>query len=258
MEKESYHTHSAVSDGKLSPRELIECAISKGFKTLAITDHYPRPPGIVSSTWSKGFYTDENYAEMKSLQKEYVDRIKVLVGVEFEWFSGKEDWLFGEVNRRDYDVKIVAIHQIFAEGKYYTINYSDEIFEEVLSVLGGDIKRVVAIYYETLRKAVRSGWFDIVGHFDLIKARNADSKYFSGDEDWYKEEVIKTLDVIKEVGIKMEVNLQGLIRPCKEQWPSKWIIDEAKSRGIEFVVGTDAHDESGLDYDIDEVEKILN
>jgi len=258
MEKVSYHTHTTISDGKLSPRELIECAIEKGFKTLAITDHYTRPSGISSSGWGEEFYTDEDYLEMKSLQKEYADRIDILVGAEFEWYFDKKDWLFGEINRRVYDIKIVSIHQIFVKGKYYTINYSDDIFEEVLDVLEGDVKKMVAIYYETLREAVRSGWFDVVGHFDVIKARNESSKYFSEDEGWYKEEVLKTLDVIEEVGIKMEVNLQGFDKPCGEQWPSKWIIDEAKNRGIELVVGTDAHDEDGLDYNVDEVEKILN
>ena len=33
------HTHTNYSDGELSPNELIELAISKNIKTLAITDH---------------------------------------------------------------------------------------------------------------------------------------------------------------------------------------------------------------------------
>jgi predicted metal-dependent phosphoesterase TrpH len=33
------HTHTNVSDGVLSPEELIAKAIGNGFKMLAITDH---------------------------------------------------------------------------------------------------------------------------------------------------------------------------------------------------------------------------
>jgi histidinol-phosphatase (PHP family) len=258
MEKQSYHTHSTISDGKLSPRELIESAIKKGFKILAITDHYPRPSDVDSSGWSDDFYSDEDYAELKKLQKEYKDSIRVLVGVEFEWFPGKEKWVFGETKRRDYDVKIISVHRIFINGGYYTLNHSQELFDEALASLDGDIKKMIAIYYETLRDAVRSGWFDIVGHFDVIKTMNKNSKYFSEEEDWYRGEVRKSLMEIKKAGIKMEVNLSGLTRDCAAQWPSTWIINEAKKLGIEMVVGTDAHNEKSLDYDIKEVEKFLN
>jgi predicted metal-dependent phosphoesterase TrpH len=33
------HTHTTVSDGRLSPRELVREAVSKGLKALAVTDH---------------------------------------------------------------------------------------------------------------------------------------------------------------------------------------------------------------------------
>lgn len=257
MEKASYHTHTTGSDGKLSPRQLIESAISKGFKTLAITDHYFRTKGVDKKGWASEFYTDEHYAELRRLQKEYDGKIKILVGVEFDWFEGKEDWTRREVNRRDYDIKLVSVHRILIKGDYYVLLYLEEIFEEALAALDGDIKKLVGFYYRTLREGIQSGLFDVVGHFDVMKHFNKDSKYFSEDEEWYRAEVLKTLKVVKKFGLKVEVNLRGFIEPCGMQWPSKWIIDKAKEMGIGLVVGTDAHYESELDYDLDVVEKLL-
>ena len=33
------HTHSNISDGTLSPEQLVHAAIEKGIHTLALTDH---------------------------------------------------------------------------------------------------------------------------------------------------------------------------------------------------------------------------
>lgn len=33
------HTHSNISDGRLSPEMLVDAAIAKGIHTLALTDH---------------------------------------------------------------------------------------------------------------------------------------------------------------------------------------------------------------------------
>jgi len=33
------HTHSTASDGKLSPTELIDLAITRNLEAIAITDH---------------------------------------------------------------------------------------------------------------------------------------------------------------------------------------------------------------------------
>ncbi len=257
MEKVSYHTHSNISDGELSPRELIELAIKKGFKILAITDHYPRPKGIESNNWSNGFYTDEHYAELKKLQKEYESKIKVLVGAEFEWYPKHKKWIANEVKRRAYDIKIISIHQIFINGKYYTINYLEKEKGNILDAFGNNVKKVINCYYGTLRDAISSGLFDVVGHLDLIKTLEDGTRYFSEDEEWYRKEVFETLKLIKKVGIKMEVNLQGFSKALNEQWPSKWIIDEANKMGIELLVGTDAHNELQLDYDVVKVENLL-
>ncbi len=39
MQGVDLHTHSNISDGTLSPEQLVHAAIEKGIHTLALTDH---------------------------------------------------------------------------------------------------------------------------------------------------------------------------------------------------------------------------
>jgi len=39
----------------------------------------------------------------------------------------------------------------------------------------------------------------------------------------------------------MEINTSGLLTHAKEQYPSKWIIVEAKKRNIPLTIGSDFH-----------------
>ena len=34
-----FHTHTFLSDGVLAPTELIQRAVNKGYKVIAVTDH---------------------------------------------------------------------------------------------------------------------------------------------------------------------------------------------------------------------------
>jgi len=256
MGKVSYHTHTTVSDGKLSPEELIKLAIERGFEVLAITDHYKRTSDV--GDWARNFYSDEDYKKMVKLKKKYSDKIQVLVGAEFDWLPTKKNWLEKEITKRPYDIKILSVHLLYINEKYYSINGDLARFEETLKALGGDIKKLVKLYYKNLRDGISTGWFDSIGHLDVIKVFNKNYKYFSEKEDWYKKEVLKTLKLAKKFDMKLDLNLQGLIFEIGEQFPSKWIINEAKKMGIEFLIGTDSHWAESLDYDEKLMEGLLN
>jgi len=257
MGKVSYHTHSTVSDGQLTPEELIKLAIERGFEALAITDHYTRNKDATVGTWGIGFYSEEDYQEMIKLKEKYSDKITVLVGSEFDWFTTKREWIKNQVQRREYDIKIVSVHMVYSDGEYHNINGCESDFKETLAYFNGDMEKFARLYYETLREGIETGWFDVVGHLDIIKIFNENSKYFSENEVWYKEEVLKTLKAAKKFNMKLDVNLQGLTCGVGEQFPSKWIIGEAKKMGIGLLVGTDSHSAHTLDYDEDFVEEMI-
>lgn len=254
MEKANYHTHTTGSDGELSPIDLIKLAIKKKFKILGITDHYHFPPGF--RDWGNGYYSDEHYKELNRLKEKYKDKIKIFVNVEFDWLGEDYKKYMENETKKKYDYKFVSVHFLKIGEEYFPINHSQELFEEMLKKIGGT-EKLVKLYYSELRKAIKTGWYDVIAHFDLIKIWNKDKKYFSGEESWYKEEVHKTLELIKKQGMRIELNTSGWRMPCAEQYPSLEILKEAEKMKIPILIGTDAHRTEGLESGLKEAEKLL-
>jgi len=175
--------------------------------------------------------------------------------VEFDWLEDYKDWI-KERAGKDYDYRLVSVHFLKVGDEYVNIDSNAETFERMIEEAGG-VRKLIEIYYGEIRKAVETGWFDVVAHMDLIKIWNENGKYFSEDEEWYREEVVQTLEVIKKMGMKIDLNTKGFRRPCNMVHPSPWIIDEAKKMGIELLVGTDCHKARDLEAGLDEIEGMI-
>lgn len=92
---------------------------------------------------------------------------------------------------------------------------------------------------------------DIIAHFDLVKCWNKDSKFFSENEEWYRQEVFKTLKTIKENNLAIEINTAGeRYYSCNCFFPSTWILKQMKKLNIPITISSDFH-EVGFDYEIE-------
>lgn len=252
--KENHHTHTTGSNGESKPEDWIKLAIKKKFDILGITDHYYFPPGF--RNWGNDFYSENHYKELNRLKKKYEGKIKIEINVEFDWIKKYKKWIISESKKRDYDYKFISMHFI-EDGKIgIPIDWKEEGFQELIEYHKG-IKNLVKFYYRGIREAVRTGCFDVVSHFDLIKRWNENKKYFTENEKWYKKQVMKTLKLIAKKRMKLDLNSAGLRKPCAEQYPSKWIIDEAKKLKIELLMGTDAHKGKELETGLKEIQRLL-
>ena len=82
--KQNLHTHTLFCDGKNTPEEMAESAISHGFSSLGFSSHvhtgFPFDVcGIVSSE-----KTDEYFAELERLKRKYDGQLKIFSGLELE------------------------------------------------------------------------------------------------------------------------------------------------------------------------------
>ena len=93
MNYSNLHTHSIYSDGKHSPREIIEQAIAQNMTAIGISDH--------SYTFFDEAYciskeNNQKYIdELRALKAEYSSQIDVLVGIEL-------DGLSNDYNKKDF------------------------------------------------------------------------------------------------------------------------------------------------------------
>ncbi|MBM4249958.1 MAG: PHP domain-containing protein [Euryarchaeota archaeon] len=74
------HNHTTYSDGRFSPRDIVEAAIRAGLSAVGISDHYRTKR--VRSLLPSGI--DEYVEHVRRLAIHYKNRIRVLVGVEID------------------------------------------------------------------------------------------------------------------------------------------------------------------------------
>jgi DNA polymerase (family 10) len=83
------HNHTTFSDGRHSPRDIIDAAVNAKLSHIAITDHYGTTKVNSLSNEQLVQYTEE----IKALAEEYKDRIKVLIGVEIDASKERTDFV---------------------------------------------------------------------------------------------------------------------------------------------------------------------
>jgi len=240
----NHHVHSTGSDGKLSPEEVIKFAISKKLNFICFTDHYPYPPDHLE--WGKDFHSEKYYNQIKELIEKYKDKIEISFGAEFNWVENREKWTDNEIKKRHYDYVLGSLHDLKFNNKIYEITSSKEKLAEAIKDFSG-IKDFAKEYYRQMGLLIKSNLFDAIGHFDVIRMWSETLSKELEKEQWYKEEVIKTLDLAKEKKIVIEINTGGWRRLCKEQYPSFWILIEMRKRNIPITICIDSHYETEID-----------
>ena len=253
--KSDYHMHTVYSDGKATIAEMVLSAIKKGMEQITFTDHMPLP-------WQNNYAMriddiDKYKQEIELAQKNNLGKIKINKGLEFEFLPAFLPWIQSILDK-GWDYKIVSVHNIYKNNQPLDVNGSAKDFSILLKNFDHDIKAVCLEYYTIIQTAVQSGWFDIVGHLDVIKKHGFNYQHFDDHAPWYRSIVFETLDIIKTQGMKMEVNLSGFNDPVKEQHPSKWIIQEAVKRNIPLVLSSDSHHSKSIGQNFSIIDSLLH
>jgi histidinol-phosphatase (PHP family) len=239
----NYHSHTNFSDGSNNPDEYIKEAIRQAVHVYGFSCHAPVP---FETDWCmKIEKLEDYYAEIKKLKSKYASQISILLGLEVDYVPklvGPKDVFFknGSLN---YLIGSVHFVDSFQDGTPWGIDASKEVFIKGLEqIWKNDIKKAIHRYYQLIRDMIKRSTPDIIGHFDKIRMHNEGNKYFSEDESWYKDEVFKSLEVIRASKCLVEVNTRGIYKGyTKEPYPSLWILNEAKRMGIPIVLNSDAH-----------------
>ena len=114
-----------------------------------------------------------------------------------------------------------------------------------------DANELYRRYFETVTLAAKSGLFTTIGHFDLIKlfgVRPGLDVVTLADE---------ALTAAAEHNLTIEVNTSGKYKPVGEFYPERRLLEEIKSRGIPFTMGSDAHSVHVVGRDLREACRLL-
>lgn len=254
----NFHTHCKYCDGFGEPEEYINEAINAKSKAIGFSSHAPLP---FNTDWTMKRNVFEEYCnKIQLLKKAYLNDIDIYLGLEIDYILGAGKLY--SFNFADFDYIIGSVHFLGSNNsdKFWSVDYSEEEFVEgVKRDFNGDIKKAVEAYYCSIQEMAKNQGINIIGHLDIIKKNNAQNKFFSESDSWYKNLVLDTLKHISKTELIVEVNTGGIIRKKTDSlYPSNWILEKCYEYKIPITLSSDAHMPEHITARFTEAASILN
>lgn len=249
MERTDLHVHTCYCDGKDEPEDMVLEAIRLGMTTLGFSSH---AWAECCEGWCMSRENTEKYIlRIKELQEKYRDRIRILLGTEWDYFS--------EGDRSRYDYIIDSVHVIPYGNEYVPVDESAEVLRSAADRLcGGDMMPLVRKYYELVGSIADRPDRGIIGHFDLITKFIEKADLFSTDDPGYRRAWQAAADKLLAAGCTFEINTGAISRGYRTSpYPSSEILDYLKSHGASLVLNSDAHSKENLMYSFEQYESLL-
>jgi histidinol-phosphatase (PHP family) len=241
MNYSNLHTHSIYSDGKHTPREIIEEAIAKNMTTIGISDHSYT---FFDTRYCLAEEKNQPYInELRALKAEYASQIDVLVGIELDGYS--EGY-----RKADFDYVIGSCHYVNFDGDYRSVDSSlDGLVDTINTYYGGDALRFAKLYYETYSACLDAMRPDILGHIDLV----AQLGVVNEDSPEYQRLALGALiDSLSHTQI-IELNTGAISRGYRKiPYPAPFLLKEIKNRGAKIILSSDSHSKDTLTFFFDE------
>lgn len=232
-----YHMHTPLCGHAVgSPKEYASHAHAIGLEEIGFSDHAP----LVSHddpTITMNIKELPLYHQMIEEVRSQFAPLRIKIALEADFIPGFEDKTKAILQSYPYDYIIGSVHFINRWG--FDDPAQRERWDEK------DINRVYHDYYALLRKSAETGFFDIMGHVDLVK------KFGHRAMEDMTEEIEQTAKVFKKTGVAVEINTSGLRKPVKEMYPTPECLKIYCQAGVPLTFGSDAHDPKDVGKDFD-------
>lgn len=230
------HMHTTFCDGKNTPEEMVRSAIEKGLKTVGISGHAPTP-------FDRGYCIaveklDEYFSQIEELKEKYSDKIKVLSGLELDYYCEvPEKYL----ERTDYIIG--SVHYIYKNGEYVAVDNTAEILRDACARLwDDDIYAMVEDYYKTVADLARKTEPDIIGHIDIITKFIEIDGIFDTSHPRYIGASRGAVKALLPYEIPFEINYGAITRGYRTlPYPEKSLLEFIIENGGRTIKSSDAH-----------------
>ena len=231
------HVHTKYScDSEAEMEQYIRQAMDADVQMICFTDHVDLNP----NDYGYNYYDPKAFfAQYDRLKADYGNRIRICAGIEF----GEPHLYAGELKRLSqehaYDYIIGSIHWVgdLFPGQKVRERYSAEEF--------------FTLYWEEVKKTVKQGGFDALGHMDFPK------RYYG--EMYYSEAVLNEIfQILLDKDMVIEINTSSLRKGYSETMPGMELLQIYKANGGKYVtIGSDAHEAKDLGADIHIAKRLI-
>lgn len=240
MNLTNYHSHCLYCDGRADMEAFVRFALSGGFSSYGFSSHAPLPfPTSWTMEWDR---MDDYLSEFHRLKAKYAERIELYVGLEIDYLDETSHPGIARFRDLPLDYRIGSVHMLpTADGEVVDIDVPVDTFCRLVDIrFGGDLDRVVHLYYERLLRMVELGGFDIVGHADKMHYNASCYRRGLLDEEWYDDLVRSYFQEIARHGYQVEVNTKSYLDK-HVLFPNVRYFSYLNRLGIRVQVNSDAH-----------------
>lgn len=245
-----YHIHTSFSTDSSTPAgKMIEGAISKGMKSVCITDHfdqdYPKDPELGEHPFQIDL--PKYFETLHALQQEYKSRINVRIGIELGLQPHLSGFYQNLTENYPFDFVIGSVHLVDGKDPYFKEYFTDMTDEQLYE----------RTFQLTLENLDQIHCFDVLGHIDYVV------RYGKQQEKHYT--YIHYADLIDEIlkriiagGKGIELNTAGFKYGLPFAHPHPDVLRRYRELGGEIItIGSDGHKPEHIAWDFGKVGSIL-
>jgi len=218
------HTHTTrCGHAYGTEREYIETAIGQGIQVLGFSDHAPMlfPNGYYSKRVRMRPEELSDYMEtLTGLREEYKDQIRILIGLEMEYYPELFDRTIEFY--QDFPLDYLILGQHYLDNEYGAPNHT---------MLGFSDRKDLKRYVDQCIAGMETGRFTFVAHPDCF--------LFTGSDDDYEAEMERLCVRAKQLLLPLEINMYGVIKGG--HYPNDRFWKLASRIGNTVLIGLDAH-----------------
>jgi histidinol-phosphatase (PHP family) len=230
----NYHTHTRFCDGANTAEEMVVAALELGCPELGFSGHSYLP---FDPDWTMSPAQTEAYRkEVLRLRDVYRDRISVRLGLELDTCSAP-------VNPSDYDYLIGAVHCIFKDGHYISVDYgAKELKKAIQDFYDGDIYAFAEDYYREEALVYEKTACTIVAHFDLVTKFMEAGLPLDCAHPRYRAAADAALDALLKAPVLFEINTGAMSRGYRTTpYPDEFTLSRIAEKGGRVILSSDSH-----------------
>ncbi|PLT43772.1 Histidinol-phosphatase [Paenibacillus pasadenensis] len=243
-----YHTHHERCGHAVGTLEdYVRQGIRSGLAQIGLSDHMPllhvRPEDYFPEMAMPMEELPRYVEEVLELREKYRGQIDIRLGLEGDYIEGCEEQIQAIIEAYPWDYVIGSVHFLG------TWDITD--FRQTAGWEGRDRLQVYETYYDAVIKAARTGFYDYIGHIDVIKRFG----YAPEQDVTHLEDA--ALQAVADAGMAIELNASGLRMPCAEMFPGPRMLRRAHELGIPVTIGSDCHQPERLEQYLPEAREAL-
>lgn len=229
--------HSDFGDGAGNLEDFAQAAVEAGMRVFSFTEHMPRPEKYRYPDEKPHVTSFDNFRQYvdraRRVQAAYRSRLPILVGAELELIPGLEDFVNDFLAEFHLDFAVGSVHFVNDIGFDFSAGNYRQAIEK-----SGDMERFCLDYLGTMESMIERIRFQVLAHFDLFKVFSREPVPLTGA---MRSQIERLMARIAEKNLLLDINARGLLKPCREIYPSLEILRIARQSNVAVTLGDDSH-----------------